>query len=81
MNTLSPERTAVPTRSSDGATDRSAWRGRTFDEDRSTRARRFALLTLGAGLMVVVGRDGSPVWQLVRMAVVPRSSCLPIGDR
>ena len=72
MNTLSPERAVVPTRSSarDARRDRSARRGRTFDERRSTGARRLALITLGAGLMVVLGRDGSPVWQLVRMTVV-----------
>jgi dienelactone hydrolase len=40
---------------------------------KATRRQRVivaATLAVGAGMMVVVGRDGSPVWQLVRLAVV-----------
>jgi fermentation-respiration switch protein FrsA (DUF1100 family) len=50
--------------------DGAASSGRPFDERWPSPAGQRALLTLAVGLMIVVGRDGSPIWQIVRIAVV-----------
>ena len=44
--------------------------GRHAARDRRLRAIRGAVIAVGAGVIVIVGRDGSPAWQVVRVAVV-----------
>jgi hypothetical protein len=52
-------------------TERSpARRERTIIAARGRRVVGLAAIAVGAGVTVIVGRDGSPAWQLLRLAVV-----------
>ena len=76
-----PEKQGVqaPSRSQVVTTDEAA-RGPTQRlPDRRRSVVGLAAVAVGAGLMIVVGRDGSPAWQLLRLVVVAALAAATYG--